>query len=148
MTRTFRLTVLALGLALLLCVGGGTTATVLALRWQDKGQPTEVAAVDGFLHAVYDGASVAAADPYICSDARGSGSVQRKVNEVRDTRLRHPSATFSWSTPRVSSRRGATATVRATVRLLVDGEERSSQRLRFSVIRTDGWFVCGVRQDG
>lgn len=147
-TRTFRLTLLAFGLALLLCLGGATTATVLALRYQDKGQPTEVAAVDGFLRAVYQGESATAAEPYICAEARGGGSVDRKINEVRATRLRYPSATFSWSAPRVGAHQGATATVRAEVRLIVDGEQRSSQRLRFSVIRTRGWFVCGVRADG
>jgi hypothetical protein len=147
-TRAFRITALAFGLALLLCAAGGTTATLLSLRWQDRGQPTEVAAVDGFLRAVYTGQSVSAADPYICPEARGRGSVQRTVDDVRDTRSRQPTATFTWSTPRVGSRQGASATVRATVRLVVDGEERGSQRLRFSVIRTSGWFVCGVRQDG
>jgi hypothetical protein len=140
--------VVAFAVALLLCLGGGTTASLLTVHLQERGRSTPQEAVNGFLQAVYVDLDAEAADAFVCQEHRGDGSVDRRVQELRDARNSAPDATFTWTEPQVRSRHGHEVTVATTVSMVVDGQTRRTRKLRFDLVSPAGWFVCGSRQDG
>ncbi|QOC89934.1 Rv0361 family membrane protein [Micromonospora craniellae] len=136
---------IALAVVLLLCGGGGVVA-FLTVRDAESGEGAQdpSVAVDDFLTAVYQERDAAKAARLVCTDARDQDKIRAKVAEVEQYVTAHQSPRFRWDTPKVDNETGDRATVTTTVTVTTADEKIADQDLRFTVIRTSGWWVCEV----
>lgn len=136
---------IALGVALLLCLGGGTAAFFLVRQGDDVGKDTPAAAVNDFLVAVYTDQDAAEANRLVCSDSRDSDELTRKIEQIKEYRKTLDQPRFTWADPTVSNQGEESATVDATVKILTADERTAEERLTFTVVKRAGWLVCEVR---
>ncbi|WP_229400856.1 Rv0361 family membrane protein [Micromonospora okii] len=131
--------------ALLLC-GGGGTAAFLALRDAETGEGARepTVAVESFLTAVYEERDARKAGGLVCAAARDDKKITAKVAELKRYAEQHRDARFRWSEPQVDERTGKRATVSTKVTMTTSDEKTAEQDLRFTVVRTTGWWVCEV----
>ena len=136
---------IALAVVLLLCAGGGVAA-FLALRNTESGEgATEPSvAVDEFLTAIYEERDAAKAAKLVCTASRDHDKIRAKVAEVEKYTSTYQNPRFRWDTPKVDNETGDRATVTTTVTVTTTDEKIADQKLRFTVIRKTGWWVCEV----
>jgi hypothetical protein len=139
---------IVLGVALLLCAGGGTGAYFLITRVGSHGRPTPSQAVDGFLDAVFRQRDAEKASAFVCNESRDTAALKHKINELREYADRYRSPHFTWATPRVESRRGNTATLTVPVTVVTADDRTAQKKLSFIAVRESGWYVCEVRDAG
>jgi hypothetical protein len=145
-SRGLMITAIVLGIAVLLC-GGGGTAAYLFLRDTSDGQGAESpqVAVNDFLVAVYTEHDAEKAGQLVCSDARNREQLTKKIDEVRAYAEKYKKPKFSWPEPTVAEAKEKRAKVNVTVRITTDDERVAEQPLNFTVIEKTGWFVCEIQ---
>jgi hypothetical protein len=132
--------------AVVLLGAGGTIAAVLLNRDPNGagGKPTAGAVVQAFLQAVYVDQSVTSASPLVCAAARDTGKLTAKINEIKGQDKQYDSPHYTWQTPKTESSGSDRAVLSTTVVLTTANVQRASLDLRFTVIKTNLWFVCDV----
>jgi len=143
--RGLMITLIVLGLAVLLCGGGGVAAWLLLGEADGQGQTEPAKAVDGFLTAVYTDQDVDAASKYVCAAARNRDDLTRKINEIKQYADQYDDPKFTWSTPTVSDQGSERAIVDVKLKVTTQDEKVAEQSLKFTVIQSTGWFVCEVQ---
>ncbi|MEH0938257.1 Rv0361 family membrane protein [Micromonospora psammae] len=135
----------AIALAAVLLFGGGTAA-FLALRDTEsgKGAKEPTVAVDDFLTAVYRDRDAKKAASLVCADSRDQDKIDAKVADVQRYAADYQNPRFRWSSPKVDNQTGDRATVTAKLTMTTADEKVAEQALRFTVVRTTGWWVCEV----
>jgi hypothetical protein len=138
------ITSIVLGLVLLLCGGGGTTAYFLITHIGNTGKASPTAAVDGFLTAVFRDHDVDGANRFVCSESRDKAALTRKIDELQSYEQRYRSPRYSWATPTVQSRKGSTAILTVPVKITTADQRVAEERLRFVTVESSGWWVCDI----
>ena len=87
-----------------------------------------------------DGARVVA----LCS--RDKKKLAAKVDQIKQQDQQYESPKYSWTPLKTESSAGDHAVVSTTVTLLTANVQKATQKLRLTVIRSNGWFVCDVQQ--
>jgi hypothetical protein len=143
--RGLLITSIVLGLALLLCGGGGVGAW-LYLTKVDRGQGADApeAAVDEFLDAVYDKRDAERAAELVCSHARDMTEITKKIDEVEAYAEKYKNTRFDWDDPKVDEQTEDRAKVSVKVTASTGDEREATLDLTFTVIRESGWWVCEV----
>jgi flagellar basal body-associated protein FliL len=142
--RGLMITMIVLGLALVLCGGGGAAAYFVLKGSTGPGQATPVDAVNGFLKAVYKDKDVTAATKLICSAARDKISMTKRIDEIRryDAALKGP--VYTWPTPTVEKQDKSSATVLVPVKVTTDDDKTAESKLTFLTTNDNGWWVCEI----
>jgi hypothetical protein len=141
------LATLALGVAVVLCLGGGTGAFFLIGATQPRGQVDPTAAVDGFLRAVFTDHSPDEAVNFVCAASRQPGQLKQLVDRVQAFEDAAGGGQTTWVEPAVTvQRRHATAKVE--LQFTRDGEPIASRAIELDVVDQRGWWVCGVKSAG
>jgi flagellar basal body-associated protein FliL len=137
--------VIVVAIVVVLGGGAGLTAYLLNRNSDGTGKSSASAAAEGFLEAVYNDQDAGKVAPFVCSAARDSKKISTKINEIKQQGQQYekPKYTFSLSTDRATNTQ---ATITATVTLTTDNEQKATQKLRLTVIKSTGWFVCEVQQ--
>jgi hypothetical protein len=140
---------IVLAVVVLLCGGGALTAFLL-LRDAEGGEgaPEPVAAVDGFLKAVYTDQDPAKAAGLVCSEARDTKRLARKVDEVKNYSTKYKTPRFRWTTPKVDDQNSERALVSVKLTMTTADEKTADQTLKFTVVQKTGWWVCDVGSSG
>lgn len=142
--RTFMIiSFVILGL-LVLCGGVATTAILVTNREAGTGQDSPTSAVQGFLTAIYLDRDATKAADFVCADARKSGGLSDKVDEIRADDVRYKTSSYRWDAPIVVARTASRATVNVTVRVTTTDERAASENLVLTTVRDHGWWVCEV----
>jgi hypothetical protein len=141
-------TSIVLGVVLLLCGGGATTAYFLITRVGTHGTATPAQSVDGFLDAVFRQRDAEKASLYVCAESRNTVALSRKIDQLQAYADRYRSPRFSWTTPTVSSRKGNTATLTVPVTVTTEDDRTAQKKLSFVTVNESGWYVCEVRDGG
>jgi hypothetical protein len=130
---------------LLLCASGGVAAFVLLRHLETaEGAPEPVAAVDGFLRAIYTDRDATRATALVCSEARDDAAISRRVEDVERYAATYTSPRFEWSPPRIDERTNETARVSTILTVTTGDEKIAEQRLTFRLVNKIGWRVCEV----
>lgn len=137
---------IALPLVLLLCAAGGVGAYFLLRNNDGTGAPTAKDAAQNFLTAVYKDGNVDNAEKLVCSEARDRGTIEEKINQVKDQKSKVQGPNVTWETPKIENETDEGAETTVTVRLTTSDEKLSEQKLKLSLVKRDGWFVCEVAQ--
>jgi len=134
-----------LAVTLLLCLAGGVSA-FLVVRNLDAGEGAAdpVAAVDGFLKAVYTEQNAEKAANLVCSEARDTERIESKIQEVADYAETYADPRFRWTQPQLDEQDAERAVVSTTLTVLTADERTTEQQLRFIVVEKTGWWVCDV----
>ncbi len=146
--RGLMITTIVLAVVLLLCGGGGTAAYFLVKKVDGKGQVSPVAAVDGFLNAVFRDQDAAHATRYVCSASRNKASLTKKINELKAYQDQYKSPHFSWPTPTVEKQDKTQATLTVPVKLSTSDDRVAEKKLKFLTVNEAGWWVCEVSDAG
>ncbi|SNT64932.1 hypothetical protein SAMN05421812_11919 [Asanoa hainanensis] len=130
----------------LLCGGGGGLAAFLLLRDTETGEGAAepVAAVEGFLDAVYVDQNAAAATALLCGEARDQSAVQDKIDEVQQYARTYPSPRYRWDPPKVEQQDADKAVVSTRLTVLTADDRSAEEQLRFTLVHKTGWWVCDV----
>jgi len=130
----------------LLCGGGGGLAAFLLLRDTETGEGAAepVAAVEGFLDAVYVDQNAAAATAFLCGAARDQSAVQDKIDEVQQYARTYPSPRYRWDPPKVEQQDADKAVVSTRLTVLTADDRSAEEQLRFTLVHKTGWWVCDV----
>ncbi|SDZ66483.1 hypothetical protein SAMN05421684_8203 [Asanoa ishikariensis] len=130
----------------LLCGGGGGLAAFLLLRDTETGEGAAepVAAVEGFLDAVYVDQNAAATTGLLCGEARNQSAVQDKIDEVQRYARTYPSPRYRWDPPKVEQQDADKAIVSTKLTVLTADDRSAEQQLRFTLVHKTGWWVCDV----
>jgi Domain of unknown function (DUF4878) len=144
--RALLITTIVLGLALLLCGGGGVAAWLYLTR-VERGQGADApeTAVDAFLTAVYDERDADRAAKVVCLDARDTAEITKKVDEVTAYAEKYKTTRFEWDDPKVEEKTDDRARISVKVTASTGDEREASLDLTFTVIRDSGWWVCEVQ---
>jgi hypothetical protein len=142
------ITSIVLGVVLVLCGGGGTTAYFLITRLGNSGRASPTAAVDGFLTAIFRDHDLEEANKFVCSESRDKAALSHKIDELRSYEQKYKSPRYSWTTPAVQSNRGSTATLIVPVKITTADDRIAEKRLRFVAVNESGWWVCEVADGG
>jgi hypothetical protein len=144
-SRALLITSLVLAVVLVLCGGGGLAAFFL-LRGAPGGEGASepVAAVDGFLRAVYTDRDANKAASLVCREARDSAKIRKKVDEVRNYSRSYDNPRFKWDVPKVDDQNADRAVVSVKLTMITGDDKTSDQQLRFTVVQKTGWWVCEV----
>ncbi|HEY2949384.1 MAG TPA: hypothetical protein VGJ53_13485 [Micromonosporaceae bacterium] len=136
---------IVLGLAVLLCGGGGLGAWLYLNNVErGRGATAPEEAVDDFLKAVYTDRDADKATKLVCRDARDNAEITKKVDEVKAYAAKYSNVQFDWDEPKVDDRNAKRATVSVKITATTGDEREAEQRLVFTVIRDSGWWVCDV----
>ena len=128
--------------------GGAATAGYFLTRNQDgTGKITPQAAVEDFLQAIYVDQNPTKAAAVVCKTARDPKKLAAKVDEIRRQDSQYDSPRYSWGSPSTEQSGPDRAVLSTTVTLATADVQQSTQKLRFTLIRSSGWFVCDVRSD-
>jgi len=146
--RGLLITTIVLAIVVLLCGGGGTAAYFLVKKVDGKGQATPVAAVDGFLTAVFHDGDANRAATFVCSASRNKASLTKKIEELKTYQDQYKSPQFSWPTPTVEKQNKTEATLTVPVKLSTAADQVSEKKLRFITVNEAGWWVCEVSDAG
>lgn len=134
-----------LGVAFLLCGGGGTAAFLFLRNADGQGAQSPQVAVNDFLVAVYTEQDAAKAERLVCSEARDRDQLTKKIDEVRAYADKYKQPKFSWPEPTVAESKEDSAKVDVKVRITTEDEKVAEQQLSFTLVRKTGWFVCEVQ---
>ncbi|HEX2355600.1 MAG TPA: hypothetical protein VHI50_03935 [Micromonosporaceae bacterium] len=143
--RGLLITSIVLGVALLLCGGGGAGAW-LYLNRMERGQGADApeAAVEQFLDAVYDEQDADQAAELVCRHSRDKAEITKKVDEVKAYAQKYKNASFDWDDPKVEEKTQDRAKISVKVTASTGDEREAAVDLTFTVIRDSGWWVCEV----
>jgi hypothetical protein len=142
------ITSIVLGVVLLLCAVGGTSAYFLVERVNGSGRPTPTAAVEGFLSAVFTEHDVDQANRFVCSDARDKSRLSKKIDELRSYEEEYKTPRYTWPTPTVTSQKKDTAILTVPVKITTADDRVAEHRLKFVTVNESGWWVCEVSDAG
>lgn len=135
----------ALAVTLVLCLVGGVSAFLVVHNLDTgEGATDPVAAVDGFLKAVYTEQNPEKAAGLVCAEARDHDRIERKIQEVVDYARRYADPRYRWTEPQLDEQDSERAIVSTTLTVLTADERTADQRLRFIVVEKTGWWVCDV----
>ncbi len=144
--RGLLITILVL-VAVVVLGGGGLGIFYLFNRASDGiGKSSPTAAAESFLQAVYVDQDATKAAPLVCAAARDKKKLAVKVDQIKQQDQQYDSPKYSWTPLKTESSAGAHAVVSTTVTLLTANVQKATQKLRLTVIRSNGWFVCDVQQ--
>lgn len=136
--------IVALVVAILLCLGVGTTGYLLVVR-VPAGADRPPGAASGLLTAMFRSQSTDDAERYICAEEREPQSVQDLLSQAAQY---GQSGTVSWSTPRIKKKR-SDGSVLVTTMLKVtanaQNEKGDSRRWTFTTVDERGWRVCDIK---
>ncbi|WP_422740854.1 hypothetical protein ACN263_28575 [Micromonospora sp. WMMD729] len=143
--RGLLIALIALGVIMVLCVGGGVV-TFLTLRNAESGEGAKepAVAVDEFLTAVYKDRDAGKAADHVCAASRDDKKIAAKVAEVEKYAASYQNPRFKWTTPKVDNQTGDRATVSTRITMTTADEKVADQDLRFTVVQKTGWWVCEV----
>jgi hypothetical protein len=142
--RALLITSIVLGVVLLLCGAGGTSAYFLIKKVGGTGKATPTAAVDGFLTAVFTDHDVDEANRFVCAAARDKTKLTRKIDELRSYEQKYKAPKYSWPAPKVDERKKDTAIVDVPVTITTADDRVAERQLRFVTVNDSGWWVCEV----
>jgi hypothetical protein len=140
-------TLVVLAVVLLLCGGGGVSAYLLLRDAGGPGAADATTAVTGFLEAVYVQRDAGRAAQLTCPDARDRDAVARKIDQIGHSVREYPSPRFSWDEPKVEDEESDRAVVSVRITLTTGDDRTAEQRLRLTVVRDAGWWVCEVEPE-
>jgi hypothetical protein len=146
--RGLKITLIVLAVALVLCGGGGVGAYLLLRNTDGKGQDSPTAATDAFLTAVYKDKDVTKASKYVCSAARNTQNLDKKVNEIKAYEEKYRSPRYTWAPPTVESQNKDTAKLTVAVKFTSADDRTAEQKLRITAVNDNGWWVCDVQTFG
>jgi hypothetical protein len=134
-------------LVLLVLGGGGGAAAYFLARAEDgTGKATPQAAVEDFLRAVYLDQSPTRAAALVCKAARDPGKLTAKIDEIKKQNQAYDTPKYSWAALTTEQSGQDRAVLSTTVTLATVNVQRATQKLKFTAIKSTGWFVCDVRQ--
>ena len=137
---------LIVAIALVVLIGGGTTAILLLRGPGGDGQPNPTAAATNFLTAVYKDKDATKAAKYVCPSARDADQITSKVNEVKTyVQKFNRDPQFAWDEPKVESSGKERATLAVTVKFTTGDDRAAEQKLSIITVKDGGWFVCEVK---
>jgi flagellar basal body-associated protein FliL len=129
--------------------GGGAGAAYFLTRGQDGiGRPTPQAAVEDFLHAVYVDQNATKAAALTCHDARDPKKIAAKIDEISQQNKQYDAPRYTWGTPSTDQPGQDRAVLSTTVTLNTANSQQATQKLKFIVVHSEGWFVCDVQKTG
>ena len=144
--RGLLITVIVL-VAVVVLGGGGLGAFYLFNRTSDGvGKSSPTAAADSFLQAVYVDQDAAKAAPLVCAAARDKKKLAAKVDQIKQLNQQYESPKYTWTPLKTETSAADHAVVSTTVTLLTANVQKAAQKLRLTVIKSNGWFVCDVQQ--
>jgi hypothetical protein len=138
--------VIALVVVVVLAAGGLGVAYLLHRGSDGIGRTSPTAAAQDFLQAVYVDQDPAKVAPLVCAAARDTKKITAKINEIKQQDEQYDGPKYSWTPPITQSSTKDHAVVTTTVTLLTTNVQKSTQQLNLTVIKSNGWFVCDVRQ--
>ncbi len=144
------LIIVSIVLVLFVLLGGGG-ATVAYFLTRDRGgvgQVTPQAAVEHFLQAVYVDQNPTKAAAVICQPARDPKKITAKIDEIKQQNKQYDTPRYSWGTPSTDQSGKDRAVLSTTVKLDTANLQQATQKLRFTVVHGNGWFVCDVERTG
>jgi hypothetical protein len=142
--RAVLITSIVLGVVLVLCGAGGTSAYFLVKKVGGSGKATPTAAVDGFLTAVFTNHDVDEANRFVCAAARDKTKLTKKIDELWSYEQKYKAPKYSWPEPKVDSRKNDTAIVNVPVTVTTGDDRVAERQLRFVTVNDSGWWVCEV----
>ena len=144
--RGLLITVIVL-VAVVVLGGGGLGAFYLFNRTSDGvGKSSPTAAADSFLQAVYVDQDAAKPVPLVCAAARDKKKLAAKVDQIKQLNQQYESPKYTWTPLKTETSAADHAVVSTTVTLLTANVQKATQKLRLTVIKSNGWFVCDVQQ--
>lgn len=138
---------IVLGVALLLCGGGGVGIFLYFSNNVDplgSGAESPKAAADAFLEAFYTEHDPVLAEKAVCKQARDKKVIEAQIQKIEDYGKTYRSPKFTWDEPTVSGESAETAEVSVKLTMSTSDEKVSSQSLKLTVVKKDGWRVCEV----
>jgi hypothetical protein len=127
--------------------GGGLTVVYAMTRSNDgTGKTSPTLAATAFLDAVYNTQDAAKVAPLVCSAARDTKKLTAKINEIKQQDQQYQGPKYSWTSPTTESSTKDRAVLSTTVTLLTENVQKASQKLKLTLIKSTGWFVCDVQQ--
>lgn len=137
---------IVLAVVLVLCGGGAVTAFLLLRNAETgEGAAEPVAAVNGFLKAVYTDQDAKKAAALVCSEARKESEIAKKIQEIKGYATTYKNPRFRWAEPKVEDQNAERAIVSTKLTMMTGDEKTSEQQLKFTVVNKTGWWVCEVR---
>jgi hypothetical protein len=135
-------------LVALVVLGGGGLAIALVLNRNSDGtgKTSPTAAAQSFLEAVYLDQDAKKAAPLVCSAARDSKKLDAKINQIKQQDKQYEGPKYAWSALTTESSTSDRAVISTTVTLTTANVQKSSQKLKITVIKSNGWFVCDIQQ--
>jgi flagellar basal body-associated protein FliL len=144
--RGLLITVIVL-VAVVVLGGGGFGIFYLFNRNSDGvGKSSPTAAAESFLQAIYVDQDATKAAPLVCSAARDKKKLAAKIDQIKQQNQQYESPKYTWSAFKTETSAGDHAVVSTTVTLLTANVQKATQKLRLTVIKSNGWFVCDVQQ--
>jgi hypothetical protein len=133
-------------LVMLVVLGGGAaTAGYFLTRNRDgTGKITPQAAVEDFLQAIYVDQNPTRAAAVVCRTARDPKKLTAKIDEIRQQNKQYDTPRYSWGSPTTERSGPDRAVLSTTITLATANAQQSTQKLRFTLVRSSGWFVCDV----
>lgn len=144
--RGLLITGIVLVAVLVLCGGGGISAYLLLRDADGQGADDPKVAVTDFLRAVYTDRDAAAAEKLVCSEARDSAGIGKKVDEVKAYLKKYRDPRFTWAEPTVEDQNSDRAVVATKITMTTGDDQVAEQRLTLTVVHKTGWWVCEVEQ--
>jgi hypothetical protein len=130
---------------LIMLGGGGATATYFLTRNPDgKGQATAQGAVDNLLQAMYLDQNPTKAATLVCKAVRDPKKIGAKIDEIKRQGQQYDNPKYTWTSLTTEHSTPTQAVISTTVTLTTDDVQSATQKLRFTAIKSDGWFVCDV----
>ncbi len=135
-------------LVVLVILGGGGLAVVYLLnRGSDGiGKSSPTAAAQSFLEAIYVDQDATKAAPLVCSAARDKKKLTAKINQIKQQDQQYDTPKYTWSTLTTQSSAKDHVVISTTVTLTTANVQQASQKLKLTVVKRNGWFVCDVQQ--
>jgi hypothetical protein len=141
----------ALIILVVVAVLGGSVAGAAYILTRDQdgvGSVTPQAAVEDFLRAVYVDQNVPKAAALTCHEARDRTKIRAKIDEIDQQNKQYDTPRYTWGTPTTEKSDRDRAVLSTTVTLGTANLQQATQKLRFTVIHSNGWFVCDVQKTG
>jgi len=143
--RGLLITVFVLAVLVVLGGGGAAIAYVVSRGSEGTGNTSATTAAQSFLEAIYVDQNAKKAEPMVCSAARDSKKIEAKVNEIKQQDKQYESPKYTWNL-HVDQSDKDRAVITATVTLNTANVQKATQKLKLTLIRGNGWFVCEVQQ--
>jgi hypothetical protein len=132
---------------LIVLAGGGLAIAYLLHRNADGvGRNSASSAAQGFLEAVYVQQDAKKAAPFVCSAARDTKKLNAKINEIKQQDQQYEGPKYTWSDLATVSSTKNHAVISTTVTLTTANVQKATEKLKLTVVKSNGWFVCDVQQ--